>query len=98
MAGKSVMVVEMATAFNSEEGMVHGKLSERSGSSEDFLNNLRIAEARLSAERLGHTLKPCTTVEPRQCLCGAMIPEKRLRALPNVRTCVSCQSSRDDRR
>lgn len=32
------------------------------------------------------------------CLeCGDEIPEARRRALPGVRTCISCQSARDSR-
>lgn len=27
--------------------------------------------------------------------CGAQIPERRRRALPGTRTCVTCQSARD---
>jgi phage/conjugal plasmid C-4 type zinc finger TraR family protein len=30
-------------------------------------------------------------------LCGEEIPEARRRALPGARTCVPCQSSRDER-
>jgi len=30
--------------------------------------------------------------------CGEPIPEARRKALPGVRTCVACQSSRDARR
>lgn len=29
--------------------------------------------------------------------CGEPIPERRRQALPGVRTCVACQSSRDSR-
>ena len=33
-----------------------------------------------------------------QCVeCGDEIPEARRRALPGARTCVACQSGRDDR-
>jgi len=33
------------------------------------------------------------------CLeCGEEIPEARRRALPGVRTCIDCQSARDNRR
>lgn len=38
----------------------------------------------------GEALEDCET-------CGEPIPEKRRQVLPGVRTCVSCQSDRDQR-
>lgn len=48
---------------------------------------VRAARARLPA---GEGTDHCV-------LCGEPIPEARRRALPGVRTCVTCQSGRDAR-
>ena len=55
---------------------------------EDSLNDA-VAAARASMPR-GEGLAECEG-------CGASIPEGRRRAMPGVRTCVSCQSEREQR-
>ena len=96
MAKQTMVVVEVATAFQ-QKGEVAGKWSEESQSSEDYLNGLRIAAAKQSIGGMGKSLSPDTPVERRKCFCGADISEGRLRALPEVRTCKSCQEARDAR-
>ncbi|WP_185999019.1 DksA/TraR family C4-type zinc finger protein [Novosphingobium aerophilum] len=55
---------------------------------EDSLNDA-VAAARASMPR-GEGLPDCE-------VCGEMIPEGRRRAVPGVRTCVTCQSKREHR-
>lgn len=96
MAKPSMVLVEIGTAFQ-PKGEVAGKWSEQSQNSEDYLNSLRIAAAKQSIGGMGKPLSPDAPVERRQCFCGQYISEGRLRALPNVRTCKSCQEARDAR-
>ncbi|WP_395331812.1 DksA/TraR family C4-type zinc finger protein [Novosphingobium sp. BL-8H] len=55
---------------------------------EDSLNDA-VSAARASIPR-GDSLADCE-------VCGDAIPEGRRRALPGVRTCVTCQSGRERR-
>ena len=52
-----------------------------------------IADAGMSAR----ARMPVGESEPYCAVCGEDIPEGRRQALPGVRTCVDCQSTRDAR-
>jgi phage/conjugal plasmid C-4 type zinc finger TraR family protein len=62
----------------------------RDGAVQDQIDD-SVADAVLAAR----ASIPSGTGEPFCTICGGDIPEGRRRALPGVRTCVTCQSGRD---
>ena len=62
----------------------------RDGAVQDQIDDT-VADAVLAAR----ASMPTGPSEPFCAMCGEDIPEGRRRALPGVRTCVTCQSGRD---
>ncbi|MBB5714276.1 DksA/TraR family C4-type zinc finger protein [Sphingomonas aerophila] len=62
----------------------------RDGAVQDQIDDT-VADAVLAAR----ASMPTGASEPYCAVCGDDIPEGRRRAMPGVRTCVSCQSGRD---
>jgi RNA polymerase-binding transcription factor DksA len=64
----------------------------RDGAVQDQIDDM-VADA-VRAARAG---LPTGESEPYCAICGDDVPEGRRNAVPGVRTCGSCQSTRDDR-
>lgn len=62
----------------------------RDGAVQDQIDDT-VADAVLAAR----AMMPTGESEPFCATCGEDIPEGRRRAIPGVRTCVTCQSQRD---